>query len=73
MTNSRIFVAILGGKLKSDKTGIAEMMTNIRDAEEILSRRNIESVGDLNLGDLALFLEVAVYFYFIWVTIPLFR
>ena len=37
---------------------IAEMMTNIRDAEEILSKRKIDCVNDLNLGDLALFLEV---------------
>ena len=34
------------------------MMTNIRDAEEILSRRRIEKVSDLNLGDLSIFLEV---------------
>ena len=54
----RIFVTILGGKLKSDKNGLQEMMTNIRDAEEILSRRRIERVSDLNLGDLSIFLEV---------------
>ena len=54
----RILVAIVGGKLKSDQAGITEMMTNIRDAEEILSRRKIDCVIDLNLGDLALFLEV---------------
>jgi len=58
-----IFVAILGGKLKSDKAGIAEMMTNIRDAEEILSKRKIDYVNDLNLGDLALFLEVTLPFF----------
>ena len=34
------------------------MMTNIRDAEEILSRRRIERISDLNLGDLSIFLEV---------------
>ena len=54
----RILGAIVGGKLKSEKAGINEMMTNIRDAEEILSRRKIDCVMDLNLGDLALFLEV---------------
>ena len=58
----RIFVTILGGKLKSDQIGIQEMMTNIRDAEEILSRRRIERVSDLNLGDLSIFLEVFTFF-----------
>merc|ERR1711971_121264 len=58
-----IFIAIIGGKLKSDKAVIAEMMTNIRDAEEILSKRKIDCVNDLNLGDLALFLEVTLPFF----------
>ena len=64
----RIFGAIIGGKLKSDKAGIAEMMTNIRDAEGILSKRKIDCVNDLNLGDLALFLEV----YFLLFQLPFF-
>ena len=61
----RIFIALLGKKLKSNKNWIEEMMTNIRDAEGILCKRNIENVKDLNLGDLSLFLEVLLYFTFI--------
>ena len=39
------------------------MMTNIRDAEEILSRRRIKRVSDLNFGDLSIFLEVLTFFF----------
>jgi len=58
-----IFIALLGKKLKSNKNWIEEMMTNIRDAEGILCKRNIENVKDLNLGDLSLFLEVTLPFF----------
>ena len=39
------------------------MKTNLSDAEEILSKRSIQKVEDLNLGDLAIFFETTLPFY----------
>ena len=40
-----------------------EMKANLSEAEEILSQREIKEVKDLNLGDLAVFLESSMAFF----------
>ena len=60
--NYGIIMSILGNKLKKDKSALAEMKTNLSDAEEILSHRKIQNVQDLNLGDLAIFLKQRYHF-----------
>jgi len=61
--NYGIIMSILGNKLKKDKSALAEMKTNLSDAEEILSHRKIQNVQDLNLGDLAIFFETTLPFF----------
>ena len=58
-----IVVAIKGNQLKKDKAALEEMRTNISDAEEILAKRHIVEVSDLNLGDLSFFFEITLPFF----------
>ena len=61
--NYGIIITFLGNRLKNDKSALAEMKTNLSDAEEILSQRQIQKVQDLNLGDLAIFFETTLPFF----------
>ena len=61
--NYGILITFVGNKLKKDKSALAEMKTNLSDAEEILSHRKIQNVQDLNLGDLAIFFETTLPFF----------
>ena len=57
-----IIMAIMGYKVKNDKKYENEMKDAISEAETILSQRKIREIEDLNLGDLAVFLESTLAF-----------
>ena len=48
--NIGIFITKLSSKMKNDPKAIKEMEQNLSEAEEILSKREINQVSDLNLG-----------------------
>ena len=61
--NFGIFITIMSKKMMKNPNAIKEMKTNLSDAEEILSKREMNHVDDLNLGDLATFLETSLPFF----------
>jgi len=61
--NFGIFITKMSSKMKNDPKAIKEMEQNLSEAEEILSKREINQVSDLNLGDLATFLETSLPFF----------
>ena len=48
--NFGIFITKMSSKMKNDPKAIKEMEQNLSEAEEILSKREINKVSDLNLG-----------------------
>jgi len=61
--NYGIIIAILGRTIGSSPENINGMKTCLSEAETMLSERNIKDVGDLNLGDLAVFFESSLSFF----------
>ena len=59
--NYGIFTTIIG-RFKNDPRENADMRGALADAEKMLSERAINEVADLNLGDLAVFLESSLPF-----------
>ena len=61
--NYGIIMTIIGSRIKNDPGANAEMRSCLADAESMLSDRTIKEVTDLNLGDLAVFLESSLAFF----------
>ena len=58
-----IIITLIVKKMMKNPNVVKEMMNNLSDANEILSKRKINQVSDLNLGDLATFLETSLPFF----------
>ena len=58
--NYGVLIRLLGAKARMDTQSKVELNKNMDIAEEMVGHRNIESVEDLNIGDLATFMEVSM-------------
>jgi len=56
------FLVHMSTKMMADQQKLATMQQCFLEAEEALSKRRLESVEDLNLGDLAIYLECSLAF-----------
>ena len=58
-----IIVAIMGYIVRNNKDIFSDMKACLSEAEQFLSKRQIQEVDDLNLGDLAVFFESSLSFF----------
>ena len=61
--NYGIMMAIMGYIVRNNELLYSDMKSCLSEAEEMLSKRNIKEVEDLNLGDLAVFFESTLAFF----------
>jgi len=54
------FLCLIGMKSRKDTAAVADLMKQLAFAEEVLEKRRIATVEDLNVGDLSSFMEIAV-------------
>ena len=54
-----VLICILGAKARNSQAEV-DLWKNMEDAEELVGKRKITCVEDLNLGDLATFMEVSL-------------
>jgi len=72
--NYGLVICLLGAKARRDKQAMAELKKNLLAADELVAARKITCIEDLNLGDLATFMEVSLpiecYHEFSWSQYP---
>jgi len=61
--NYGIMMAIMGYIVKNNEALYSDMKCCLSEAEQFLAERQIETVNDLNLGDLAVFFESTLAFF----------